>query len=64
MTLPAMHAFMMMNENVILEVTNFLLTVRLGSDSASQCNCDSRQLLMIWYSRVSSINKYFERRGL
>lgn len=42
-TLPAMHTFMMMNENVILEVRNFLRTGRFGSDSASYYSCDARR---------------------
>ena len=42
-TLPAMHPFMMQNENVIQEVRNFLKTGKFGSEHAQQPDCPFRQ---------------------
>ena len=41
-TLPAMHPFMMQNENVIQEVRNFLKTGRFGSEHAEHPDCAFR----------------------
>nr|WP_133735660.1 alpha/beta fold hydrolase [Halospina denitrificans] len=41
-TLPAMHPFMMQNENVIQEVRNFLKTGSFGSEHAQNLDCAFR----------------------
>ena len=41
-TLPAMHPFMMQNENVIQEVRNFLKTGSFGSEHAQNLDCRFR----------------------